>query len=167
MKELACLGQQNSHEVAHTRAKVVDLDNDAVASVGELLAGAVGLYRQLVALATVWTGTTTRANAEEVLRGRGGEARVGVEAAGAGGCVAVRRALGIVSNSLDISSRRMGVQGVRSRTEAVTGTVLCERGFVGLGRGANGQEDGGEDGLGQHVDGSVFWAWKSACIEDC
>jgi len=39
-----------------------------------------------------------------------------------------------------------------SHTEAVTGAVLGERGLVGLGRGANGQEDSGEDGLGEHRD---------------
>jgi len=73
----------------HTRAKVGDLDHDAVAGVGDGLAGAVRLEGQLVAGAASGTGASAGAHAEEVLRRRGGVAGRGVVTAGGGGRVAV------------------------------------------------------------------------------
>lgn len=106
-------------------AEVGDLDDDAVASVGDGVAGAVGLDDQLPAGSASWSGTSALyacqeailpmnprrdaywSDTELVLRDGGRVTGRGVEAAGGGSDVAVARVVDI------------------------TAAVLCERGLVG------------------------------------
>lgn len=56
-----------AQRVSLSRAQVGDLNDDAVAGVGELVAAAVGLSGQFPAGATSGTGTSSRADSKGVL----------------------------------------------------------------------------------------------------
>lgn len=82
----------SAERVAVSRAKVGDLDDDAVAGIRQSVAAAIGLGGELIALAACRACTSAGANAKEVLAC--GDVEAGCEeAAGGGGGLAVGAAV--------------------------------------------------------------------------
>ena len=141
-------------------AEVVDLDNDAVAGVGELVAARVGLGGQSPAGTTGWTGACAWSDTKLVLGDGGAVAGCasGVETTGSGGSVAV-------GGTKRVASTVLGEGGLeRARSWWAGALGWSNRGGGGLGSGSLGSGSLGGGSLGG---GSGGWgatataAWKA------
>lgn len=126
----------SAQRVARSRAEVVDLDNDAVAGVGQSVAARVRLGGQFPAGTAGWAGSAAWADTELVLRDGCAVAGLagGVETAGGAGGLAVGRAKAVTGSILGEG----GLVGA-----CCDGRGLCWGGGLGRGGGFGGDLGGG------------------------